>query len=428
MSPPVDPRVMATAGARWSTRGQPAALAAVARMVVGPTPHAVLLVGPPAVGKTTLAEDLAAALLCDAPDLADRPCRACRGCRLVAGGNHPDLHRLAPEGPGGQVVIGDAREARAARGVRDLVRDLALLPIEGGARVAIVEGAAQMNEDAQNALLKTLEEPPAGVTIVLCVDREELLLPTVRSRCARVRLGPAGPREIEALLGDLGLADPSTAGRLSHLAEGRPGVAVAYARAPEAVAIRDEIARTLLDLLSQARSRRLAAARELLGRAGDLAEALAGSTALPVARSRGRPHRPAGGQATSSTAGQDTALAPEAGAGGEAGSGESTESDATRLTAAERRRAARQLLSIWRDLARDLAVVGIGGSAGRRAIHDVALLEELEAAASGLPPGAVAAFLARLDRVAESVAGNVSPELAVDVLVLAWPSARRVAA
>ena len=196
-------------------------------MVGGPAPHAVLLVGPPSVGKATLAEDLAAGLLCEATDPASRPCRACRACRLVAAGNHPDLHRLVPEGPGGQVVIGDAREARAARGVRDLLRDLALLPVEGGARVAIVEGAGQMNEDAQNALLKTLEEPSPGVTIVLCVDREELLLPTVRSRCARVRLGPTGARAIDRLLGELGLADASTAARLARIAGGRPGVAPA---------------------------------------------------------------------------------------------------------------------------------------------------------------------------------------------------------
>ena len=196
-------------------------------MVGGPAPHAVLLVGPPSVGKATLAEDLAAGLLCEATDPASRPCRACRACRLVAAGNHPDLHRLVPEGPGGQVVIGDAREARAARGVRDLLRDLALLPVEGGARVAIVEGAGQMNEDAQNALLKTLEEPSPGVTIVLCVDREELLLPTVRSRCARVRLGPTGARAIEGLLGELGLADASTAARLARIAGGRPGLALA---------------------------------------------------------------------------------------------------------------------------------------------------------------------------------------------------------
>jgi hypothetical protein len=100
----------------------------------------------------------------------------------------------------------------------------------------------------------------------------------------------------------------------------------------------------------------------------------------------------------------------------------SGESEATKLTAAERRRAARQLLSIWRDVARDVAVAAIGGPGGRRAVHDVALLEELEAAASRLPPHAMPSFLARLDRVSELVAGNVSPELAVDVLVLAWPT------
>ena len=80
---------------------------------------------------------------------------------------------------------------------------------------------------------------------------------------------------------------------------------------------------------------------------------------------------------------------------------------------------------IWRDLARDLAVAGAGG---RRAVNDVALLEEIEAAASLLPPGDAASFLARLDEVAGLVAGNVSPELAVDVLVLAWPHPVRAAA
>jgi DNA polymerase-3 subunit delta' len=148
-------------------------------MVRGSTPHAVLFVGPDGVGKTTLALDLAAGLLCGAP-VAERPCRACRACRMVAGGGHPDLHRLAPAGPGRQVVIGGPDSKY--RGVRDLITDLALMPAEGGARVAIVEGAERMNEDAQSALLKTLEEPAPGVTIALCADQEDRLLPTVRSR------------------------------------------------------------------------------------------------------------------------------------------------------------------------------------------------------------------------------------------------------
>jgi DNA polymerase-3 subunit delta' len=231
-------------GAR--TRGQTAALDAIAAMVRGQAPpHAILLVGPDGVGKTTLALDLAAGLLCEA-DPARRPCRSCRACRMVEKDRHPDLHRLAPAGPGRQVVIGgpDARY----RGVRDLIDELSLMPVEGRARVAIVEGAERMNEDAQSALLKTLEEPPAGVVIVLCADQEARLLPTVRSRCARIRLGLVGSRDIEAIVADHGLADPPLAARLGRLAAGRPGLALAYARAPEAVLIRAELSRVLLDL------------------------------------------------------------------------------------------------------------------------------------------------------------------------------------
>lgn len=403
MSPKAAPPRPAAVASGWLTRGQPTALAAIVRMVTGPAPHAVLLVGPGSVGKTTLAFDLAAGLLCTAGDSSDRPCRDCRSCRMIAGGNHPDLHRLAPDGPGGQVLIGGPRDAAGPRGIRDLLRELTFLPVEGGARVAIVEGAAQMNEDAQNALLKTLEEPAPGVTIVLCADQEELLLPTVRSRCARVRLGPMGPRDIETILGELDLADPSLAARLGRIAEGRPGVAVAYARAPEAMAIRDEIARTLIDLLDAGRSRRLAAARELLARARDLAEALAGPTA-----SRTGPSRPTDGP-ESGEATLDVEIEPGSSA---------------RIAPAERRRAARQLIGIWRDVARDLAVASVGG---RRSVHDVGLLEDVDRAAAALPLGAAGAFLGRLDRVAELVAGNVGPELAIDVLVLAWPSTERAA-
>lgn len=403
MSPKAAPRRLSAATPGWLTRGQPTALAAVARMVTGPAAHAVLLVGPASVGKTTLALDLAAGLICAADEPTARPCRTCRSCRMVAGGNHPDVHRLAPEGPGGQVVIGGPRDANGPRGIRDLLRELTFLPVEGGARIAIVEGAAQMNEDAQNALLKTLEEPAPGVTIILCVDQEELLLPTVRSRCARIRLGPMGPRDIETILGELDLADATVAARLGRIAEGRPGVALAYARAPEAMTIRDEIARSLIDLLDAGRSHRLAAARELLGRARELAEALAGpAAARAVAVRPGEVPEP-------SESTPDVELDP-----GSAG----------KVAPAERRRAARQLLTIWRDVARDLAVASVGG---RRSVHDVGLIEDVDRAAATLAPGAAAAFLARLDRVAELVAGNVGPELAIDVLVLAWPSRKRAA-
>jgi DNA polymerase-3 subunit delta' len=395
-------------GAR--TRGQAAAVDAIGGMIRDGAPHAILLAGPEGVGKTTLALDLAAGLLCEA-EPPERPCRVCRACRMVERGGHPDVHRLGPSGPGRQVVIGGP-EAKY-RGIRDLISELALLPVEGRARVAIVEGADRMNEDAQSALLKTLEEPPSGVVIVLCADQELRLLPTVRSRCARIRLGLVGARDIEAIVADHDLADPPMAARLGRLAGGRPGLALAYARAPEAVLIRAELSRVLLDLTGSGPAARLAAVRSAVPRAIALATALTASEQPAAARSRKR-----GRDAGSSAPSTDVATADEGGVD------EVDEGPARTIPATERRRAAELLIALWADVARDLALAGSGGS---RSVRDPVMLEELTATAAGLDPSAIAAFLDRSARAAELLASNVSPELLLDSLALAWPRRRAVA-
>lgn len=400
-------------GAR--TRGQAAALRAVAGMVRGPAPHAVLLIGPDGVGKTTLALDLAAGLLCTAAP-GDRPCRVCRACRLVEHGAHPDLHRLGPVGPGRQVVIGgpDAK----FRGVRELVTDLALMPVEGGARLAIIERADRMNDDAQSALLKTLEEPPAGVTIVLCADQEARLLPTVRSRCFRIRLGLVGTRDIEAIVADHGLADPPTAARLGRLAGGRPGIALAYAQAPDAVLIRAELTRVLLDMTDAGPALRLAAARAAIPRAIALSKALAlgDPAATPV-----RPPRRRGAAAAPVAAMVDDG--PEEESQADVDDADDATATKARTPATERRRGVEVLLGLWSDVARDLVLIGAGGA---RSVHDTVLLDELAAIAAGVDPADAVSFLGRASRSAEWLATNVSPELLLDALVLGWP--RRAAA
>ena len=396
------------------TVGQPAAVAAVHAMVASHVPHAILLSGPASVGKLALAEDLAAALLCTGAEGGDRPCRACRACRMLAHGNHPDLHLLEPEGPGGQVLIGGNERKDGKRGVRDLVTELALLPVEGVARVAIVRDAHRMNDDAQTALLKTLEEPPSNTTLILCADDEERLLPTVRSRCARIRLGTVGPRDVELLLERRELADAPTAARLARLAGGRAGLAVAYASAPEAEPIRNEITRTLLDLLTESPAARLRAAKPLLSRAVTLAGLLVPPPAGGAGAGAAEPKRR--GRAANVAAVDEPDETAE--------TAETADEPAAKVSASERRRALALLLDAWRDVARDLALGQLGAS---RSIRDVALLEELEAAARDLPDGAAAEALARLVRASELLDSNVSPELVLDVLLIRWPRRRRVA-
>jgi DNA polymerase III delta' subunit len=395
------PRVRPGGDDRFATRGHPAATAAVERMIRVGAPHALLVIGPRSVGKTTLALDLAAGLLCHADDPAARPCGTCRSCRLVDAGEHQDLHRLAPEGPGRQVRIGDPEDPEPGT-VRHLVRELARLPVEGTRRVAVVEGADRLNEDAQNALLKTLEEPPAGATLVLCADEPERLLPTVRSRSAVLRLGPVAVRAMEELLAEHGVGPPQS-GRLARLADGRPGRALALAAAPEAVAAREELARSLLDLVDVGIADRLVAGRALLLRAADLARAddVYGEDPPPSAEP---------------SAASKAVAEPEAAPGGAA----AADGKPARGTPAERRLAAWALLGAWTAVARDLAVAAVGSTG---AIRDIALLDELTAVAPRVASASVVAFLGRLVRAAELLEANANPELLVDVLVVAWPSA-----
>jgi DNA polymerase-3 subunit delta' len=311
-------------------------------------------------------------------------------------------------------VIGGP-EARY-RGVRDLIAELALMPVEGRARVAVVEGADRMNEDAQAALLKTLEEPPAGVVIVLCADQESRLMPTVRSRCARIRLGLVGSRDIEGILADHEVADPPLAARLGRLASGRPGLALAYARAPEAILIRAELSRVLLDLTGSGAAARLAAVRMAVPRAIALATALDGAGAGAGAAAAPKPTRRRGRTA-------DIASPPAVADDPDAGTTDEAEPGRRLVPASERRRAAEILVGLWTDVARDLALVRGGGG---RSVRDPVLLEELTETATSVDPAAVARFLDRAARGAELLASNVSPELLLDSLALAWP--RRAAA
>jgi DNA polymerase-3 subunit delta' len=163
-------------------------------------PHALLVHGAPGVGKLALAERMAGLLLCEHADQARRPCGQCDACRWFAVGNHPDFRRVEPEALAktpveaeeGEEGGADASPARRTKQpslqikieqVRELADFLNLRSHRGRLRVALVYPAEDMNEVAANALLKGLEEPPAGAIFILVSHRPARLLPTIRSRC-----------------------------------------------------------------------------------------------------------------------------------------------------------------------------------------------------------------------------------------------------
>jgi DNA polymerase-3 subunit delta' len=302
--------------------------------------------------------------------------------------------------------------------------------VEGGARVAIIDGASRMNEDAQAALLKTLEEPPNGVTIVLCADSEEPLLPTIRSRCVRIRLGPVATREIEAILAETAAVDPGLAARLARISGGRPGVALAWAAAPEALRARDELARTLLDLADQRPSARLAAVRAaLVDTPAMTALAAAASGDGETGGASGRARAPSAQVRRRETADADPtdptgSVAEVAGPDG-TGLDDPSVQPVQRAPASERRRAAEAIVALWTDVVRDLALCreGIPGS-----VREIGLLDETTALAARLDESTLAKFLDRLGRAGVLLAANVSPELVLDDLAIAMPAPARTAA
>lgn len=139
--------------------------------------HSWIFAGADATITERIAVTFAAALLCVRS--SDEACGICGPCLRVASRTHPDLAFVAAEGEGATRLIKIAA-------IREVLRTIALRPLEGDRRVVLVSEADRMNKEAQNALLKTLEEPPAAVSVLLVAQRAQALLPTIRSRCLTV--------------------------------------------------------------------------------------------------------------------------------------------------------------------------------------------------------------------------------------------------
>ena len=195
--------------------------------------HSYVFSGLDAIGKKTLALAFTQAMICQKPSSLNDACGNCPSCRKMASGNHPDIHTLEPQGQFIRIET-----------IRNIQQQMTYKPLEGQKRLFIIDDADKMNEQAANALLKTLEEPSRDNIMILVTARPYWLPQTILSRCRHVRMNPLTAETVAQFLVEQKQMDPSKATLLASLSGGSIGQALGL-NSDDMIAFRSELSRLL---------------------------------------------------------------------------------------------------------------------------------------------------------------------------------------
>ena len=243
----------------WLTIGHDKALNQLKRSLeLGRVSHAYLLVGARHVGKMTLALALARGLNCVEEE---RPCGECRQCRRISRGVHADLRVVGVDM--GESAEGPSRVLIGIDQVREVQREASLKPFEGSYRVFVFDGVEHLSEEAANCLLKTLEEPPDQVVLVLLASEAGALPQTLVSRCRTVELRPVSRSLISRELQARYKADVATADEIARLSGGMPGWALNTISSPAVLEELDGVLGAIESIVTSGTVERFAYAENL---------------------------------------------------------------------------------------------------------------------------------------------------------------------
>ena len=188
--------------------------------------HSYIFIGPTGAGKKTISKYFAKMLLCDG---GKKPCNMCKSCRQLESSNHPDIIRIV--GQSKTIGIDPIRELRG---------DISIKPFQGQKKIYIIEKGDTMTPQAQNALLKTLEEPPDHAIIFILVENLAGLLPTIVSRCQIIRIPPLSAQQVAQIIKSRTRVAPDEALVFARLSQGIPGKGIELALSQEYHQMRDE--------------------------------------------------------------------------------------------------------------------------------------------------------------------------------------------